>query len=126
MIDYSLFVCAVFGLIGGFISNMFLGTAKGAEPQQQSSVVRAERFEVIGKDGKTRAVFGDVVGFTGPELEIGSHQGEHIELVSNGLAVYDKKGAIRMNAGLFSGNDVPDIERNDDKNRFNRVVWSTN
>src|SRR5215510_1620298 len=85
-----LLVTAFSGLIGGMGVNWILmGTPVWAQKTcDQASVVRAERFEVVDKDGKLRATLG-----IGPEGASGL-------VMPDGLVLTDKNGQPRASLGL--------------------------
>lgn len=97
----TIVLAVVAGFIGGGVSSWILtGRAVFAQPTpEQAKVIRAERFEVVDKDGKVRAGLGLADG--GP-----------------GLRLYDKDEKPRAVLGLFQGEPYLRLYGEDGK-----VVW---
>ncbi len=116
---------AVFaGLLGGVVSSwLFVGTPVFAQKTEVAGVIRAERFEVVDKNGKFRAVFYLWEGE--PSLALFDKNGKNPALLAleNGkplLALADKNEKRR--AGLFLSADGEPYLGLFDQN--GKVIWS--
>ncbi len=98
----------VAGLVGGVVSSWFLVglPAFAQKAPQVAEVIRAERFEVVDKDGKTRAALSMLEGKPGLVLrDRNGRAGAELGLTDHGwprLFLTDKNRKVRV--GLTLGN----------------------
>jgi len=108
-------LCMFASLVGGgAVSWLFMGTPVFAQKTEVVEVIRAERFEVVDKDGQGRAALGLFLGE--PYLSFRDKNGqERAELGLNngepGLGLGDKNGKIR--AVLYLEDGEPGLWLND-------------
>ena len=93
-----LVVCAVFGLIGGGLSNLGFLSVKRAQAQSNSSVSRAQRFVVVDDKGNDIAELGYKNG--GAELNLNGSSARS-KLSGDYLFFYDRSGTTRLGVGVF-------------------------
>jgi hypothetical protein len=97
----SLTVCAVFGLLGGTASNLFLRINQASA--QEESVVRARRFEVVDQNGRVAASFGTPDGGTASLSIYDSGSGKLNTLLNDRrLTIYDISGHDRLVLGMLA------------------------
>jgi|SRR5215204_13247 len=94
-----LLVCAVFGLVGGAVSNLGLSGIGKAEAQPNSGVTKAQRFVVVDSRGNTLAELGNDNGTA--ELKFYSDSKARSTLNNHAIFFYDSSGMHRLALGVF-------------------------
>src|SRR5712692_8737214 len=120
-----LVVAVVAGLVGSVVSSWFLmGSPVFAQKApQHEKVLQAEKFEVVDRDGKLRAVLGtDPSGSVNLLLydragKQGAGQFGMLPNGNSGLLLYDQAGKIRATLQLLDGEPSLDLSGKDEKPR---------
>src|SRR2546427_3585792 len=93
------------GLVGGVVSSRVLMSTPifAQKTPQQERVIRAERFELVSKEGKTRAVLGErTLGLSAEDLGLSLTEEEKKEGEKPfpGLFLVDEEGKTRAVFGM--------------------------
>lgn len=106
----GLFLCALFGFIGGATSNLMLNTRTVAA-QQPSTVLRAQHFQIINKHGKVVGELGvnDLSNTTELKLRY-DPKGKVLSILdSDGLSIGHESESLDMYFGL-AHSDMADFQ----------------
>src|SRR5437660_2581310 len=97
----GLFLCAVFGLIGGAVSNI-LFTNKIVAAQQVVPVLQAQRFEIIDAQGRVIGTLGPRQACLGPCLRLMDYAHQHDRNGYVDYATYDTRD-LELSHGFPEG-----------------------
>ena len=125
----NLLVCGAFGFLGGLLGNVRLSSSAAAA-QQTATVIRAESFEVVNKEGDVVGAFQQDSDTHGNQAILWLEDGggsfhTSTKLHSGFLEFFDQNKNPRVNLGVFLNPDtsrqLPMLEIMDAKRKR---IWS--